>query len=102
MRWKLEHLGSYADRVRRSSREIIIASALTLAALAFFIAALVGGAVTGTTKVGHMTAEETPSNKFWRGRARAKRRLSQRLRAHEAAHGVAQKNGIGGFKILQI
>jgi hypothetical protein len=58
MRWKLEHLGSYADRVRRSSREIIIASALTLAALAFLIAALVGGAVTGTTKVGHMTAEE--------------------------------------------
>ncbi len=61
MRWKLEDLGSYADRVRRSSREIVIASVLTLAALAFLIAALVGGAVTGTSKVGHMTAEEDSS-----------------------------------------
>lgn len=59
MRWNLEFLGSYADRVRRSSREIIIASVLTLAALAFLIAALLGGAVTGTSKVGHVAAEET-------------------------------------------
>jgi hypothetical protein len=59
MRWKLDHLGSYADRVRRSSREIIIASALTLAAFAFLIAALLGGAVTGKSKLGPVAADET-------------------------------------------
>ncbi len=59
MRWRFEKLDSYADRVRRSSREIIIASALTLAALAFLIAALVGGAVTSETDVGHVAADET-------------------------------------------
>jgi uncharacterized membrane protein len=51
-------LDSYADRVRRSSREIIIASALTLAAMAFLIAALVGGAVTGDKDVGHIAVDE--------------------------------------------
>jgi hypothetical protein len=45
--------------VRRSSREIIIASALTLAAVAFLIAALVGGAVTKGKDVGHVAADET-------------------------------------------
>jgi len=59
MRWRLDKLDSYAVRVRRSSREIMIASALTLAALAFLIAALLGGAVTGSSKVGHVAADET-------------------------------------------
>ncbi len=59
MRWRLEKLDSYADRVRRSSREIVIASALTLAALAFLIAALLGGAVGNGTDVGHVAADET-------------------------------------------
>jgi hypothetical protein len=59
MRWRFEKLDSYADRVRRSSREIIIASALTLAAVAFLIAAFVGGAVTGGPDVGHIAAEDT-------------------------------------------
>lgn len=58
MRWKSEKLDSYADRVRRSSREIIIASALTLAALAFLLAAVLGGAVTGKSKVGNVASEE--------------------------------------------
>jgi hypothetical protein len=58
MRWNLEFLGTYAERVRRSSREIVIASVLTLAAVAFLIVALLGGTVTGTAKVGHMAAEE--------------------------------------------
>ena len=44
--------------MRRSSREIIIASALTLAALAFLVAALWGGAVTGKTKLGNVASEE--------------------------------------------
>jgi len=57
-RWRFERLDSYADRVRRSSREIIIASALTLAAMAFLIAALVGGAVTGDKDVGHIAVDE--------------------------------------------
>ena len=58
MRWKFGKLDSYADRVRRSSREIIIASALTLAALAFLVAALWGGAVTGKARVGNVASEE--------------------------------------------
>ena len=58
MRWRFGKLDSYSDRVRRSSREIIIASALTLAALAFLIAALWGGAVTGKPNVGAVASEE--------------------------------------------
>lgn len=58
MRWRFGKLDSYADRVRRSSREIIIASALTLAALAFLIAALWGGAGPGKTKLGNVASEE--------------------------------------------
>jgi hypothetical protein len=58
MRPRFDKLDSYADRVRRSSREIIIASALTLAALAFLIAALVGGAVTSETQVGHVATDD--------------------------------------------
>ena len=53
-------MDSYADRVRRSSREIIIASALTLAALVFLIAALLGGAVTGKVGLGNVASEEEP------------------------------------------
>jgi hypothetical protein len=58
MRWRFGKSDSYADRVRRSSREIIIASALTLAALAFLVAALWGGAVTGKARVGNVASEE--------------------------------------------
>jgi hypothetical protein len=58
MRWRFGKSDSYADRVRRSSREIIIASALTLAALAFLVAALWGGAVTGKAKLGSVASEE--------------------------------------------
>jgi hypothetical protein len=58
MRWRFGKLDSYAGRVRRSSREIIIASALTLAALAFLIAALLGGAVTGKTGLGNVASDE--------------------------------------------
>jgi hypothetical protein len=56
---RIEKLDSYADRVRRSSREIMIASALTLAAMAFLIAALMGGAVTSDKDMGHVAADET-------------------------------------------
>lgn len=58
MKWRLGNLDSYASRVRRSSREIIIASVLTLAALAFLIAALAGGTVSGKSKVGAVASEE--------------------------------------------
>lgn len=65
-RARFEKLDSYADRVRRSSREIMVASALTLAAIAFLVAALVGGAVTNDKDmghngkdVGHVAADET-------------------------------------------
>jgi hypothetical protein len=44
--------------MRRSSREIVIATALTLAAFAFLVAALVGGAVTSRNKVGTVAADE--------------------------------------------
>jgi hypothetical protein len=45
--------------MRRSSREIMIASALTLAAFAFLIAALLGGTVTEGSKLGPVAADET-------------------------------------------
>jgi hypothetical protein len=44
--------------MRRSSREIVIASVLTLAAFAFLVAALWGSAVKGGPNVGHIAAED--------------------------------------------
>ena len=58
MKWKLDQFDSYADRMRRSSREIIIAAVLTVAACAFLLAALVGSAVR-TDKVGSVASERT-------------------------------------------
>ena len=57
MKWKLEQFDSYADRVRRSSREIVIAAVLTVAACAFLLAAPVGSAV--GPKVGSVASEQT-------------------------------------------
>lgn len=49
----------YAERIRRSSREIMVASALTVAALAFLIAALLGGAIpTHKDDLGPVAAEK--------------------------------------------
>jgi hypothetical protein len=59
MKWNLDSFGSYASRVRRTQREIVIASVLTLAALAFLVAALFGGAVNGTQDLGPMAAGES-------------------------------------------
>ena len=58
MKWNVEQFGSYAERMRRSSREILIAAVLTVAAFAFLLAALWGGAVTGKSKLGNIAAEE--------------------------------------------
>ena len=58
MKWKLDQFESYADRMRRSSREIIIAAVLTVAAFAFLLAALFGGAVGDNLKVGTVATEE--------------------------------------------
>jgi len=58
MKWKLDQFESYADRMRRSSREIIIAAVLTVAAFAFLLAAMFGGAVGGDSKVGAIVSEE--------------------------------------------
>jgi hypothetical protein len=56
---RFDKLESYAGRMRRFSREIMIASALTLAAIAFLVAALLGGsAVTNQTDVGHVAADD--------------------------------------------
>jgi hypothetical protein len=52
MKWKLDQFESYADRMRRSSREIIIAAVLTVAAFAFLLAAMFGGAVGAPSNVG--------------------------------------------------
>lgn len=59
MRWKLDQFDSYADRVRRSSREIVIAAVLTVAAFAFLLAAMLGGAVVSNPKVGSVASEES-------------------------------------------
>jgi hypothetical protein len=55
MKWKLE---SYSDRIRRSSREIIIAAVLTVAAFAFLVAAMLGGAVVTNPKVGAVASDD--------------------------------------------
>jgi hypothetical protein len=59
MKWKLDQFDSYAERMRRSSREIIIAAVLTLAAFAFLLAAMFGGAVVTNPKVGAVASDET-------------------------------------------
>ncbi len=59
MKWKLDQFDLYADRMRRSSREIIIAAVLTVAAFAFLIAAMLGGAVVTNPKVGAVAQDET-------------------------------------------
>ena len=58
MRWKLDQFDSYAERIRRSTREIIIAAVLTVAAFAFLIAAMLGGAVGTNSKVGAVASDE--------------------------------------------
>jgi hypothetical protein len=58
MKWKLDQFESYADRMRRSSREIIIAAVLTVAAFAFLVAAMLGGAVVTNPKVGAVASDE--------------------------------------------
>jgi len=47
----------YADRIRRSSREIAIAAVLTVAALVFVVAALFGSSVTTDRKVGVIASD---------------------------------------------
>jgi hypothetical protein len=59
MKWKLDQFDSYAERMRRSSREIIIAAVLTVAAFAFLLAAMFGGAVVTNPKVGAVASDET-------------------------------------------
>jgi hypothetical protein len=59
MKWKLDQFDSYADRMRRASREIVIAAVLTVAAFAFLLAALLGGAVVTNQKVGAVASDET-------------------------------------------
>lgn len=58
MKWKHDQFESYADRMRRSSREIIIAAVLTVAAFAFLLAAMFGGAVGEHIEVGTVASEE--------------------------------------------
>jgi hypothetical protein len=58
MKWKLDQFESYADRMRRSSREIVIAAVLTVAAFAFLVAAMLGGAVVTNPKVGAVASDE--------------------------------------------
>ncbi len=59
MKWKLDQFDSYADRMRRSSREIIIAAVLTVASIAFLLAAMLGGAVVTDPKVGAVASDQT-------------------------------------------
>jgi hypothetical protein len=58
MRWKLDQFDSYAERIRRSTREIVIAAVLTVAAFAFLLAAMLGGAAVTNPKVGAIATDE--------------------------------------------
>ena len=57
MKWKNDQFESYAERMRRSSREIVIAAVLTVAAFAFLIAAMLGGAAITNPKVGAVASD---------------------------------------------
>lgn len=59
MKWKLDQFDSYADRMRRSSREIVIAAVLTVAAFAFLLAAMFGSAVVNNSELGNIASEKT-------------------------------------------
>ncbi|MDH4982428.1 hypothetical protein [Hyphomicrobium sp. D-2] len=59
MKWNLSQLDPYADRMRRSSREIVVAAVLTVAAFAFLLVAMVSGSAISETKVGVITADRT-------------------------------------------
>jgi hypothetical protein len=60
MRTKLQRMGAYAHRMRRSSTEIAIAAALTLAAVAFLAVTLAGGGTgSNNSKLGPIASERT-------------------------------------------
>ncbi len=53
-------MGAYAHRMRRSSTEIAIAAALTLAAVVFLAVTLVGGGTgSDNSKLGPIASERT-------------------------------------------
>ncbi len=57
---KVQKMGAYAHRVRRSSTEIAIAAALTLAAVVFLAVTLVGGGTSSnSSKLGPIASENT-------------------------------------------
>jgi len=57
---KIQRMGAYAHRVRRTSTEIAIAAALTLAAVAFLAATFVGnGRGPSNAKLGSVASEQT-------------------------------------------
>jgi hypothetical protein len=58
MKWKIDQFDSYAERMRRSSREIVIAAVLTVAAFAFLVAAMLGSAVVTGPKVGDIASDK--------------------------------------------
>ncbi len=58
MRFQFNRLNLYAARVRRSSAEIAVAAALTLAALAFLGIAFIGSNGVNETNVGPVAAGE--------------------------------------------
>jgi hypothetical protein len=58
MKWKIDQFESYAERMRRSSREIVIAAVLTVAAFAFLIAAMLGSRVVNDAKVGAIASDK--------------------------------------------
>lgn len=56
MKSQFDRLNLYAARVRRSSAEIVVAAALTLAALAFLAVAVIGNNGLSGTNVGPVAA----------------------------------------------
>lgn len=58
MRRKFALSDCYADRARRSSREIAIAAVITVAAGVFLIAAMFGKATVDSAKVGAVASEQ--------------------------------------------
>ena len=58
MKCMFRQFDSYAERMRRSSREIVIAAVLTVAAFAFLVAAMLGSRVVNDAKVGAIASDK--------------------------------------------
>ncbi len=95
-------MGAYAHRMRRSSTEIAIAAALTLAAIVFLAVTLVGGGTSSNnSKLGPIASENTVIKQPINWVDNLPGASTDWGCAHKASHRIAQKYGIGRPQVLK-